>query len=181
MKNVHLNKAFGPTPPCIRTAIEQGFERGEKRMLMRYRLRVAFAASAAALLVCGIGLTALHSLRPSPDRVQYAQGSPQQPLTALNQPAGEELVAETPFTSADDVATVRTLPYGDEEAQSVVLAQPEVAAAGTSFTASSEEFAARTEARKNKNWAEADRIRDELKAMGIVLEDTAQGVKWHRE
>ncbi|MBE6770987.1 MAG: cysteine--tRNA ligase [Ruminococcaceae bacterium] len=42
-------------------------------------------------------------------------------------------------------------------------------------------IAARTEARKNKNWAEADRIRDELKAMGIVLEDTAQGVKWHRE
>lgn len=40
---------------------------------------------------------------------------------------------------------------------------------------------ARTQARKSKNWAEADRIRDELKAMGIVLEDTAQGVKWHRE
>ncbi len=40
---------------------------------------------------------------------------------------------------------------------------------------------ARTAARKEKNWAEADRIRDELKAMGIVLEDTAQGVKWHRE
>ncbi len=40
---------------------------------------------------------------------------------------------------------------------------------------------ARTKARKEKNWAEADRIRDELKAMGIVLEDTAQGVKWHRE
>lgn len=40
---------------------------------------------------------------------------------------------------------------------------------------------ARTQARKDKNWAEADRIRDELKAMGIVLEDTAQGVKWHRE
>lgn len=40
---------------------------------------------------------------------------------------------------------------------------------------------ARTNARKEKNWAEADRIRDELKAMGIVLEDTAQGVKWHRE
>ena len=40
---------------------------------------------------------------------------------------------------------------------------------------------ARTKARKEKNWAEADRIRDELKAMGVVLEDTAQGVKWHRE
>ena len=36
------------------------------------------------------------------------------------------------------------------------------------------------EARKNKNWAQADRIRDELKAQGIVLEDTPQGVKWRR-
>lgn len=41
-------------------------------------------------------------------------------------------------------------------------------------------IAARQEARKAKNWAEADSIRDELKAQGIVLEDTPQGVKWHR-
>lgn len=40
---------------------------------------------------------------------------------------------------------------------------------------------ARQTARKEKNWAEADRIRDELKAQGIILEDTPQGVKWHRE
>lgn len=39
---------------------------------------------------------------------------------------------------------------------------------------------ARQAARKAKNWAEADRIRDELKNQGIVLEDTPQGVKWHR-
>ena len=38
----------------------------------------------------------------------------------------------------------------------------------------------RNAARKNKNWAEADRIRDDLKSRGIILEDTAQGVKWHR-
>lgn len=39
----------------------------------------------------------------------------------------------------------------------------------------------RNEARKAKDWAKADAIRDELKNMGIVIEDTPQGVKWHRE
>ena len=41
-------------------------------------------------------------------------------------------------------------------------------------------IAKRAEAKKAKNYAEADRIRDELKAMGIVIEDTAQGVKWKK-
>ena len=41
-------------------------------------------------------------------------------------------------------------------------------------------IAARAEARAQKNWAEADRIRDQIKELGIVLEDTPQGVKWHR-
>ena len=39
----------------------------------------------------------------------------------------------------------------------------------------------RQTARKEKNWKRADEIRDTLKAQGIVLEDTPQGVKWHRE
>jgi len=42
-------------------------------------------------------------------------------------------------------------------------------------------IAERTEARKAKNWARADEIRDILNEKGIVLEDTAQGVKWHRK
>jgi cysteinyl-tRNA synthetase len=38
----------------------------------------------------------------------------------------------------------------------------------------------RLEAKKAKNWAEADRIRDELQAAGIILEDGAQGTTWRR-
>jgi len=38
----------------------------------------------------------------------------------------------------------------------------------------------RTTARKDKNWAESDRVRDELKAQGIVLEDAAGGTTWRR-
>ena len=38
----------------------------------------------------------------------------------------------------------------------------------------------RTEARKNKDFKTADEIRDKLKEMGIILEDTPQGVKWTR-
>ncbi len=41
-------------------------------------------------------------------------------------------------------------------------------------------IAERTEARKSKNWARADEIRNKLTEMGIVLEDTPQGVKWHK-
>ena len=38
----------------------------------------------------------------------------------------------------------------------------------------------RTEARKNKDFKRADEIRNELLEMGIVLEDTREGVKWKR-
>ena len=38
----------------------------------------------------------------------------------------------------------------------------------------------RTDAKKAKNFARADEIRDQLKNMGILLEDTREGVKWKR-
>ena len=57
-----------------------------------------------------------------------------------------------------------------EAAEAAASADPEIDAL----------VAARTEAKKAKNYAEADRIRDELKAMGIEIIDTPQGAKWRR-
>ncbi|MFB5763486.1 cysteine--tRNA ligase [Paenibacillus medicaginis] len=39
----------------------------------------------------------------------------------------------------------------------------------------------RAEARKAKNWGRSDEIRDLLAAKGILLEDTAQGMRWRRK
>ena len=57
-----------------------------------------------------------------------------------------------------------------EAAEATVSADPEIDAL----------VAARTEAKKAKNYAEADRIRDELKARGIEIIDTPQGAKWRK-
>ena len=57
-----------------------------------------------------------------------------------------------------------------EEAEAAASADPEIDAL----------VAARTEAKKAKNFVEADRIRDELKAMGIEIIDTPQGAKWRK-
>ena len=54
--------------------------------------------------------------------------------------------------------------------------------AGSDMSAAAVEdlIARRISARTGKNWAEADRIRDELDAAGIILEDGAAGTSWRR-
>ena len=39
----------------------------------------------------------------------------------------------------------------------------------------------RTQARKNRDFARSDEIRDLLKEKGILLDDTPQGTRWRRE
>ena len=55
-----------------------------------------------------------------------------------------------------------------------------VVADGLSAAEIDEKVGARNTAKKAKNYVEADRIRDELKAAGIVLEDGPQGTTWRR-
>ena len=57
-----------------------------------------------------------------------------------------------------------------QEAEETANADPEIDAL----------VAARTDAKKAKNFAEADRIRDQLKAMGVEIIDTPQGAKWRK-
>jgi cysteinyl-tRNA synthetase len=54
------------------------------------------------------------------------------------------------------------------------------AAGGLDEVQISAQIAARVAAKQAKNWAEADRIRKELLAAGIVLEDGPAGTTWRR-
>ena len=67
-----------------------------------------------------------------------------------------------------ELVDVLGLLYGDTEDQSL---DDEVEAL----------IAARQTARSEKNWTEADAIRDKLNDMGIILEDTPQGIRWKRQ
>lgn len=66
------------------------------------------------------------------------------------------------FLQADPAAFVQGMAAADETAEIEAL------------------IAARAEAKKARNFAEADRIRDEIKARGIILEDGAGGTTWRK-
>ncbi len=64
----------------------------------------------------------------------------------------------------------RFLKEGDNQAEGLTTEQIETL------------IQARIDAKKNKNWAEADKIRDQLKQQGVILEDVpGGGTNWRRE
>ncbi len=79
------------------------------------------------------------------------------------------------IASFDEVLGLELIP------QAMARKEKESAAPAGEDTAGIEALIkARAEAKAAKNWAEADRIRDELKAQGIELIDTKEGTTWKR-
>ena len=91
------------------------------------------------------------------------------------------------IASFDTVLSLNLLSKADEKREAM---KKEAAATAASFTIISEsgeenaeveaKIQARQDAKKAKNFAEADRIRDELKAEGIEITDIPHGAKWKR-
>ena len=85
-----------------------------------------------------------------------------------------------------DAAKLQLIAEFDEVLSLNLIAAAEVLRGGESASADPDAgkiealIAERAEVRKAKNWARADEIRDELTAMGIVVEDTPEGAKWKR-
>jgi cysteinyl-tRNA synthetase len=59
--------------------------------------------------------------------------------------------------------------------------QLKAANSGLSDAAINALIAAREQARKDRDFLTADKIRDDLVAQGVVLEDAAGGTSWHRK
>ncbi|MBU9674601.1 cysteine--tRNA ligase [Planococcus sp. CP5-4] len=85
--------------------------------------------------------------------------------TYLLEKQTSELVLQTFIEVFDELAGVLGLPFAQSE-----LLDAEIEAL----------LEERIEARKNRDFARSDEIRDQLKEQNIILEDTAQGTRWKR-
>ncbi|ANJ66383.1 cysteine--tRNA ligase [Halothiobacillus diazotrophicus] len=105
-------------------------------------------------------------------------------ITELNRLKTSEQADER-ARAADHAATLqamgRILNLGQGDAEAFLRWAPESAAGnGLDDAAIEQKIAERTAARKNKDFATSDRIRDELQAAGVILEDSAGVTTWRR-
>ena len=110
-------------------------------------------------------------------------------ITAIYDVLKAKTTDDTKLALLDDFDRVLSLDLLEKAAAKREADKKAVAAAGqfTVISESGEEDAeveamilARNDAKKAKNYAEADRIRDELKAKGIEVTDIPNGAKWKR-
>ncbi|WP_425459969.1 cysteine--tRNA ligase [Lactobacillus xujianguonis] len=96
-------------------------------------------------------------------------------LPIVNANANAEKVDKQSLKLFKDKLTAWLLVFGIDTAQ--LCSQN----AGTNDDEIDQLVKKRDEARKNKDWATSDQIRDQLKEMGITIQDTPQGTRWTRD
>jgi cysteinyl-tRNA synthetase len=90
-----------------------------------------------------------------------------------------------PVVQDDDTAKIqRVIEWAKEEGRTGEIS-PETLEIARSGQISDEQInaliAERQQARKEKNFARSDEIRDQLAALGIVVEDSKDGIRWKRK
>ena len=205
---VKMSKSLGNFFTVRDVAEQFGYEPIRYLMIScQYRSPINYSYD--SLMQCKASLTRLHTCRDSLDFALANAGEdvPAEALAALEQAfdgyrAKFCEAMDDDLNTADAIGTLFELVrYINKEVLTAAPAKHAVEAAvkvfdeltgvlGIVYNEKTEEdggdaeiealIAERTAARKEKNWARADEIRNQLTEMGIVLEDTPQGVKWHR-
>jgi cysteinyl-tRNA synthetase len=81
----------------------------------------------------------------------------------------------------DAEITRRAVEWAEQEGRTGEVAPEVLAAQGLTDEAIEAQVAERTQAKKQRNFARADQIRNELAEKGVILEDSKDGVRWKRK